>query len=51
MVEIPFFLLELPTYRKNKIYRVATIQYGLGTDDPEELGYYEKNKRKRDSNY
>ena len=32
----------------HKIYIAATMNYGLGTDDPEELAYYNKIKKEMD---
>ena len=32
----------LSSYRMNRIYLAATMNYGLGSDDPEELSYYNK---------
>ena len=29
-------------YRIHRIYISATMDYGLGSDDPEELAYYKK---------
>ena len=34
--------MALSSYRMNRIYVAATIGYGLGSDDPEELAYYIK---------
>ena len=34
--------MPLSTYRMHKIYIAATMNYGLGSDDPEELAYYNK---------
>ena len=34
--------MALSSYRKHKIYLAATMGYGLGSDDPEELAYYNK---------
>ena len=33
----------------HKIYLAATMNYGLGSDDPEELAYY--NEIRKDINY
>tara|TARA_B100000579_G_scaffold431135_1_gene445700 strand:+ start:931 stop:1095 length:165 start_codon:yes stop_codon:yes gene_type:complete len=30
----------LSSHRKHKIYIAATMGYGLGSEDPEELAYY-----------
>ena len=34
--------MPLSTYRKLRIYIAATMNYGLGSDDPEELAYFNK---------
>ena len=34
--------MPLSSYRMHKIYIAATMNYGLGSDDPEEWGYYDK---------
>ena len=34
--------MPLSSYRKHRIYVAATMNYGLGCDDPEELAYYNK---------
>ena len=34
--------MALSSYRMHKIYLAATIKYGLGSNDPEELAYYKK---------
>ena len=33
----------------NRIYLAATMNYGLGSDDPEELAYYNKIKKEMDN--
>ena len=38
--------MALSSYRKHKIYLAATMGYGLGSDDPEELALYNKIKKK-----
>ena len=35
-------MMALSSYRMHRIYLAATINYGLGSDDPEELAYYNK---------
>ena len=35
-------IMALSSYRMHKIYLAATIKYGLGSNDPEELAYYNK---------
>ena len=34
--------MPLSSYRMHRIYLAATMSYGLGSDDSEELGYYNK---------
>ena len=34
--------MSLSSYRMHKIYLAATMNYGLGSDDAEELTYYNK---------
>ena len=34
--------MSLSSYRMHRIYLAATMNYGLGSDDPEELSYYNK---------
>ena len=34
--------MALSSYRMHKIYLAATMNYGLGSEDPEELSYYKK---------
>ncbi len=34
--------MPLSSYRMHKIYLAATMNYGLGSDDLEELEYYKK---------
>ena len=38
----------LSPYRMHKIYLAATMDYGLGSDDQEELAYYNKIKKEMD---
>ncbi len=38
--------MTLSFYRMQRIYLAATMNYGLGSDDPEELAYYSKIKKK-----
>ena len=40
--------MSLSSYRMHKIYLAAIMNYGLGSDDPEELAYYNKIKKKMD---
>ena len=34
--------MALSSYRMHRIYIAATMNYGLGSNDPEELAYYNK---------
>ncbi|WP_320667935.1 hypothetical protein [Prochlorococcus sp. MIT 1307] len=36
--------MTLTSHRQHKIYLAATMGYGLGSDDPEEIAYYKKVK-------
>ena len=40
--------MALSSYRMHKIYIAATMNYGLGSDDPEELDYYNKIRKEMD---
>ena len=40
--------MPLSSYRMHSIYLAATMNYGLGSDDPEELAYYNKIRKKMD---
>ena len=40
--------MPLSSYRKHRIYLAATMNYNLGSDDPEELAYYNKIKKDMD---
>ena len=40
--------MPLSSYRMQRIYLAATMNYGLGSDDPEELAYYNKIKKDMD---
>ena len=40
--------MPLSSYRMHKIYLAATMNYGLGSDDPEELAYYNKIRKEID---
>ncbi len=40
--------MALSSYRTHKIYIAATLNYGLGSDDPEELAYYNKIRKEMD---
>ena len=37
--------MTLSPYRMHKIYIAATMNYGLGSDNPEEIAYYNKIKK------
>ena len=37
--------MPLSSYRMHRIYLAATMNYGLGSDDTEELEYYNKIKK------
>ena len=40
--------MPLSSYRMHRIYIAATMNYGLGSDDPEELEYYNKIRKEMD---
>ena len=40
--------MSLSSYRMQRIYLAATKNYGLGSDDPEELAYYNKIRKEMD---
>ena len=40
--------MALSSYRMHKIYIAATMNYGLGSDDSEELAYYNKIRKEMD---
>ena len=40
--------MTLSSYRMHRIYLAATMGYGLGSDDPEELTYYNKLREEMD---
>ena len=40
--------MSISSYRMHRIYLAATMNYGLGSDDPEELAYYNKIKKEMD---
>ena len=40
--------MPLSSYRMHRIYLAATMNYGLGSDHPEELAYYNKIKKEKD---
>ena len=37
--------MPLSPYRMHRIYIAATMNYGLGSDNPEEVAYYNKIKK------
>ena len=41
-------VMSLSSYRMHKIYLAAIMNYGLGSDDPEELAYYNKLRKEMD---
>ncbi len=40
--------MSLSSYRMHRIYLAATMNYGLGSDHPEELAYYKKIRKEMD---
>ena len=40
--------MTLSYYRMQRIYLAATMGYGLGSDDPEEVAYYKKLRKEMD---
>ncbi len=40
--------MPLTSYRMHRIYMAATMNYGLGSDDKEELSYYNKIRKVMD---
>ena len=40
--------MALSSYRKHRIYLAATMKYGLGSKDPEELAFYNKIREEMD---
>ena len=40
--------MALSSYRMHRIYLAATMGYGLGSDDPEEIEYYRKLRKEID---
>ena len=41
--------MALSSYRMHRIYLAATMNYGLGSDDPEELAYYNNIRKEMDN--
>ena len=48
MLEFIELFMALSSYRMHRIYLAATMNYGLGSDDPEELAYYNKLRKEID---
>ena len=40
--------MSLSPYRMHKIYLAATMNYGIGSNNPEELAYYNKIRKEMD---
>ena len=40
--------MALSSYRIHRIYLAATMGYGLGSEDPEELAYYNRSRNEMD---
>ena len=40
--------MALSSYRMHRIYLAATMGYGLGSDDPEEIAFYRKLRKEID---
>ena len=40
--------MSLSSNRMHRIYLAATMNYGLGSNDPEELAYYKKIRKEMD---
>ncbi len=40
--------MSLSSYRMLRIYLATTMNYGLGSNDPEELAYYNKIRKEMD---
>ncbi len=40
--------MSLSSYRMHRIYLAATMSYGLGSNDPEELAYYNNIRKDMD---
>ena len=41
--------MSLSSYRMHRIYLAATMNYGLGSDDIEELAYYNKIRKEMEN--
>ncbi|WP_320668096.1 hypothetical protein [Prochlorococcus sp. MIT 1307] len=42
--------MALNAHRKHKIYLAATLRYGLGSEDPEEVSFFNKIKEEMKAN-
>ena len=42
--------MTLTSHRQHKIYLAATMEYGLGSNDPEEITYFNKVKEEINKN-
>ena len=40
--------MALSSYRMHRIYLAATMGYGLGSDDPDEVAYFKKLRKEMD---
>ena len=40
--------MALSSYRIHRVYLAATLNYGLGSDNPEEFAYYNKIRKEMD---
>ena len=43
-----YLIMALSSYRMHRIYIAATLNYGLGSNNPEELAYYIKIRKEMD---
>ena len=41
--------MTLSPYRMHRIYLAATMGYGLGSDDPDEVAYYKKLRKEMEN--
>ncbi len=41
--------MSLSSYRMHRIYLAATMNYALGSDDPDELAYYNKIRKEMEN--
>ena len=37
--------MSLSSHKRHKIYLAATMEFGIGSEDPQELAFYEKIKK------